>query len=101
MSETIFRETIEVCDRAFQTLEAQIPAPIRVRYGDDFVFRYEKHTLEIVTIQKLSQPTLGATSWPIEAGEGKPPRTPVRNGRRKIQGRLAVTFAVFVSKTRL
>lgn len=59
MSEAIFRETIGICDRAFQTLEAQIPAPIRVRYGDDFVFRYEKHTPEIVAIQKLSRISTG------------------------------------------
>ena len=59
MSETIFRETIEVCDRAFRTLEAQIPAPIRVRYGDDSVFRYEKHTPEIVVVQKLSRISTG------------------------------------------
>ena len=59
MSEAIFRETIGICDRAFQTLEAQIPAPIRVRYGDDFVFRYEKHTPEIVAVQKLSRISTG------------------------------------------
>ena len=59
MNETIFRETIGACDRAFQMLEAQIPAPIRVRYGDDFVFRYEKHTPEILAIQKLSRISTG------------------------------------------
>ena len=59
--ETIFRETIKTCDRAFRTLEAQIPAPIRVPRGNDndFVFRYEKHTPEIAAIQKLSRISTG------------------------------------------
>lgn len=57
--ETIFRETIEVCDRAFHTLEARIPAPTRVPRGDNFVFRYEKHTPEIVVVQKLSRISTG------------------------------------------
>ncbi len=59
MSKAIFRETIEVCDRAFRMLEARIPVPVRVPYGNDFVFRYEKHTPEIVAIQKLSRLSTG------------------------------------------
>ncbi len=59
MSKAVFRETIEICDRAFQTLETHIPAPIRVRHGDDFVFRYKEHIPEVVAIQKLSRISTG------------------------------------------
>jgi hypothetical protein len=59
MGKAIFRETIEICDRAFQTLETKIPAPIRVPHGDDFVFRYKDHIPEVVAIQKLSRISTG------------------------------------------
>lgn len=59
MRETLFRDTIEVCDKAFRALEAQIAAPVRVPFGSSFVFRYKERTPEIVVVQKLSRISTG------------------------------------------
>lgn len=51
----VLQDTVAVCDIAFNALESQVPDPERVEDGDDFVFRYNEHTPEIVVILKLSR----------------------------------------------
>ena len=48
-------DTIAVCEAAFRELEIRIPVPVRVAKGDDFAFRYEEHTPQVVVVQKLSR----------------------------------------------
>ena len=57
--EILFRETIRRCDGAFRALETEIPTPVRVPFGDSFVFRYKERTPEIVVVQKLSRISTG------------------------------------------
>jgi len=48
-------DTIAICESTFRILEAGIPDPVRVTKGDDFVFRYDQHSPEIVIVQKLAR----------------------------------------------
>ena len=57
--EILFRETIRICDGAFRALETEIPAPVRVPFGDSFVLRYKVRTPQIVVVQKLSRVSTG------------------------------------------
>lgn len=50
---------IAVCDTVFHKLESLIPAPVKVPKGDDFAFRYNEHTPQIVVVQKLSRIATG------------------------------------------
>ena len=52
-------DTIAVCEAVFRELEIRIPDPVRVPRGDDFAFRYEERTPQIVVVQKLSRIATG------------------------------------------
>ncbi len=52
-------DTLDVCDMTFRHLERKMPAPVRVTQGNDFSYRYEEQTPEIVVVQKLSRVSTG------------------------------------------
>jgi hypothetical protein len=52
-------DTLIVCTASFERLEAVIPDPVKVPDGDDFVFRYDRHTPQIVVVQKLGRAVTG------------------------------------------
>lgn len=44
MTDTLLLETLKVCDKAFEKLEALVPDPVIVGSGADFSYRYEQRT---------------------------------------------------------
>jgi len=55
----VFQDTLDVCDLVFSRLESQIPNPSRIVQGDDFTYRYDQYTPDIVVVQKLARISTG------------------------------------------
>lgn len=57
--DALYNQTLNILDKAFKRLEAQVPPPQKMPHGDSFVFRYKEKTIHQAIVQKLARVVSG------------------------------------------